>query len=111
MKTIYIALIIFLISGCSSLALNRDAIKNEPDAKITYYAGTKFDTEIITIPFGCNKETDGCILVLIWPILGPFALIDLPLSIIADTILLPSQYFKNKSLTNHSRGDAVPARP
>jgi len=54
-----------------------------------YYSGTKLDGSLILAPFLC-KETN-CEVILVWPIFGTVALIDLPLSLLADTGMLVKQ--------------------
>ena len=89
-------LIIFL-NGCSTVLMHSSTPDSHPESTAQeYYAGTKFDATIISIPFSCDKKTDGCVLIMLWPFFAPLALIDLPFSVIADTAYLPYQYAKSR---------------
>lgn len=86
-----------MLNGCSTIMLHKEAPKPSSGNPLPkYYVGTKFDAELIMIPFNCDKKTDACVLGLLWPVLGPLALIDLPFSMVADTVYLPFQYAKSR---------------
>ena len=69
-------------AGCGTITVRSD----HDDVVSPIYLGTRFDGGFIALcvkaPF--TKEEDDIALLLL-----PFALIDLPLSLVADTLLLP----------------------
>ena len=75
-----------------------------------YYAGTKIDASVIATPIYCSKANEACEFTKGFPFIWPLALIDLPLSVLADTIYFPFQY-DPPSLTNRSRRDPVSGEP
>lgn len=71
--------LIFLVSGCAtSLGLISKTDKAMP------YFGTKFDSHLVANPHELSAKSP----VLLW-IGYPLALIDLPFSMVADTLVLP----------------------
>ena len=71
--------VLLLISGCAtSIGLFSKGDKAKP------YFGTQFDSHILANPQELSAKSP----VLLW-IGYPAALIDLPLSIVADTLVLP----------------------
>jgi uncharacterized protein YceK len=82
--------LILLMSGCATLIVKSTTAS--PREK--YYMGTKVDASILAQPFHCSKETDVCEAVKTWPYLWPLALVDLPLSMVLDTMCFPFEYQK-----------------
>lgn len=72
------ALLLCLTSGCSTLS---ETFADRPHAPSLVYIGTQVDVAVI----GAAGDDSAGILRLFWP----FALMDLPLSLAADTLLLP----------------------
>jgi uncharacterized protein YceK len=70
-------------SGCGTILMRTD----HDDVMSPLYLGTRFDGGFVafspTTPFNDDKEDDRVIGMF------PLALIDLPLSLVADTLLLP----------------------
>ncbi len=89
------------LSGCASLLGRFGGIGSKPpEDKKELYIGTKLDAMgIISIPvctFG--RGGDGCSdrsAILLWPLM----VVDLPLSCMADTVLLPYVLVHNHSLS------------
>ena len=65
---------------------------NVSSSSNVYYVGTKIDASIIATPLYCSKANEACEFTKGFPLRWPLALIDLPLSLIADTIYFPFQY-------------------
>lgn len=63
------------LSGCASLI---STLSGHP----TVYGGVRFDAAVVAAPFNETSEEH---LLFLWPV----ALIDLPLSAVCDTLLLP----------------------
>ena len=96
MYRIYLAALVMMLNGCSTIMLHKETSgSSSENFSSEYYVGTKFDAMLISIPFNCDKKTDACVLGLLWPVFGPLALIDLPFSMVADTVYLPFQYAKS----------------
>lgn len=77
-------------SGCATYsAHNPDQERYDVVQYPGYYAGVKIDTQLILFPFIC--EDASCQAALLWPIFGSLALLDLPLSLVADTSMLYKQ--------------------
>lgn len=67
-----------LTSGCSTLS---ETFADRPHTSSLVYSGTQVDVAVVG---ALGDETAG-----IFRLFAPFALLDLPLSLAADTLLLP----------------------
>lgn len=95
---ILILLILFIfITGCSTVLTHRDR-QNGLYAKCKVFedfgieqqivfSGSRRDLSLLLIPFKCSGEA--CMGALYYPFILPLAVIDLPLSFLADSLLLP----------------------
>jgi len=72
------AAVLCLISGCSTFS---ETFADRPHASSLVYIGTQVDVAVIG---AAGDESAG-----IFRLFAPFALLDLPLSLAADTLLLP----------------------
>ncbi|MDK9717875.1 MAG: YceK/YidQ family lipoprotein [Trichlorobacter sp.] len=72
------AVVLCLISGCSTFS---ETFADRPHASSLVYIGTQVDLAVVGT---LGDETAG-----IFRLFAPFALLDLPLSLAADTLLLP----------------------
>ena len=71
------------VSGCASLATT---FENDPEVDSKIYIGTRFDSYALASMFTSETDSGGKgMMVLAFPVF----LIDLPLSVIMDTVLLP----------------------
>ncbi len=68
------------------------------------YAGTRIDFGILTHPFGALGSCETIPVWLIWP----FVLCDLPLALVADTLLLPCTIPHDVSL---AEPEPAPGKP
>lgn len=79
-------------SGCSSIGAH---INYKTYTRYDYYAGTQSDIELLS---ELGKPCGGCFVDILTPTLffmtGAYAVIDLPFSIILDTVLLPVDYIR-----------------
>jgi uncharacterized protein YceK len=90
MRYFLCAALLFIQSGCATYsAHNPDLERYDVVQYPGYYAGVKIDTQLILFPFIC--ENANCQAALLWPIFGSLALLDLPLSLVADTSMLYKQ--------------------
>ncbi len=73
------------LGGCASI---RKTFVENDDNKDLVYSGTRYDWKAVTLRPD-NVDGPGALAVLI---LWPFYVIDLPLSLISDTLILPYTY-------------------
>lgn len=86
-----------LLSACSTMS---ETFADRPHCGPSLvYCGTRFDIFIVAAAFSRNTN--------IYTALGPFAAIDLPFSLVADTVLLP--YTISKDLSNAPGSKGKPA--
>jgi len=82
-------LLVAPLMGCASLLGNLSYSEFERDIESRVYIGTKIDGTFLASPFLLEPGGEGhqsyALSLLIWP----FALVDLPLSFVLDTVLLP----------------------
>jgi uncharacterized protein YceK len=81
-----LACLLFGVSGCGtfdSLVVERFSDDPRPPS---VYSGVKFDVETAAWSFDSDQST---IRPLLGPVGGCFAIVDVPLSAIADTVVLP----------------------
>ncbi len=100
-----ITLLILLFAGCGTIIsqnvssrvfletnkygkYDRDQDCSYPTPQI--FSGVVSDIQLLTFPFSCLCSGEGGLGFLIfWPIFLPLSIIDLPLSAVADTLILP----------------------
>jgi len=113
MKKIIILLLLIVfafLTGCSTVLTQKDR-QNGMHAKCNVYddfgieqqivfSGTKRDVSLLLVPFNCSGEE--CMAALYYPFILPLALIDLPLSFIADSLLLPYTLYVQYKCTKKS---------
>lgn len=105
MKQTFLKVLICFIflSGCSTLqTLNERSIKHWPGIELynecnnyelhgitqqIVYSGLRRDVAFIVLPFNCSGEA--CWGAMLYPLILPYYLVDLPFSAIADTIAFP----------------------
>lgn len=85
MRLFCLATALGLLTGCSSLAATFGEKPYCPDGPV--YCGTRVDASLLA---AATDESAG-VLRALWPI----ALIDLPFSAIADTLLLPYTLYQD----------------
>lgn len=86
-----------LLSACSTMS---ETFADRPHCGPSLvYCGTRFDIAVIAAGFIDNSA--------LVKALGPFAAIDLPFSLVADTVLLP--YTISKDLSNAAGSKGKPA--
>lgn len=78
------AVLLCLASGCSTFS---ETFADRPHAASLTYIGTRVDVAVI----GAAGDESAGLLRLFWP----FALLDLPLSLSADTLLLPYTLYQD----------------
>lgn len=91
MRLFCLAASIGLLSGCSTFAETFSENPHCPGSLV--YCGTRVDAYLISVA----TDEDAGILRAFWPI----ALIDLPFSVVADTLILPYTLYR----------DAAPEEP
>lgn len=89
------AAVLCLISGCSTFS---ETFADRPHTSSLVYCGTQVDVAVVG---ALGDETAG-----IFRLFAPFALLDLPLSLAADTLLLP--YTITKEM--HGPKQTLPAK-
>jgi len=74
---------IFALSGCMSLATTFD---NDPEVDSKVFIGTRTNLDMAASPFSSKMDSEGKGMMI-----GalPFILVDIPLSFVMDTLLLP----------------------
>jgi uncharacterized protein YceK len=84
----------FLVTGCASTLLT---FRENKDEKNNIYIGTRYNVKTLTF----QKETDGMGFVaniIVWP----FAVVDLVLCAVADTLYLPYTVAKADNVKNEN---------
>jgi uncharacterized protein YceK len=85
MKLFFGMLTVALLTGCSTLA---ETFDDRPRCGVHPYCGVSTDIEVIK---AATEENAGIFRALV-----PLAVIDLPFSLVADTLLLPYTAFANE---------------
>jgi uncharacterized protein YceK len=85
MKSFLGAITVMLLTGCSTLA---ETFDDHPRCGAHPYCGSSTDIEVFK---GATEENAGVLRVLL-----PVALIDLPFSLVADTLFLPYTAFNTE---------------
>ncbi len=97
MKRILLLFIVSLgIQGCSSLEMHKKIESSQPREYGHPYAG--FQNSLTTFP--CNLAMSGSVLLMNIP----FIILDIPLSLLADTFYLP---WDANSETNYTRDEVT----
>lgn len=114
-KIIAISILCILCTSCSTLeTLGKRSNRLPPYTEMTneckifekndisqkpVYSGTRNAIANIWLPWGCHGED--CWLIFLYPFILPYSLIDMPLSLVADTIVLPyTSYLQFKACPN-----------
>lgn len=59
------------------------------------YSGVSFDTRLLLTPFICESRGEGDMIYgYIYPVVAPVLIIDLPLSLATDTVILPYTIYR-----------------
>lgn len=65
------------------------------------YSGVTFDTRLLLIPFICEGRGEGDMIYrLFYPVVAPVLVIDLPLSLATDTVILPYTVYRQLKYGN-----------
>ncbi len=111
-KIIILSLLIIFtfLTGCSTVLTQRDRQNGlYAKCKVTedfgieqqiVFSGSRRDLSLLLVPFNCSGEA--CMGALYYPFILPLALIDLPLSFIADSLLLPYTLYVQYKCTKKS---------
>ena len=81
-----VAALVCLTTGCSTFS---ETFADRPHAASLVYIGTQVDVAVV----GAAGDESAGLLRLFWP----FALMDLPLSLTADTLLLPYTLYQDST--------------
>jgi uncharacterized protein YceK len=96
-----------LMVGCASLSVTFNPDPKFGQDKNPIYAGTRFDAEALAAPFdGASSDPGSWPDPIIW-VFYPFFIVDLPLSMVMDTLLLPYTIPSYHSRTKKSQKPSI----
>ena len=106
---VLIAIVCVFITGCGTVLSQhiyhkhgkREYENREQYERVTcgigqpsVYSGVAFDLRALLAPFICDGGEGGLTYLAYYPILAPILVVDLPLSLTADTIIFPYTIYK-----------------
>ena len=111
------------LSGCGTISSQHDSIrsveaKENPDIYFrddpcciptpNIYSGVVTDYQTLTFPFTCPCTGEsGLAAIVFWPVIGTLSLIDMPMSFVADTAILPYTIYRQVEYGNITERCAV----
>ena len=88
-KSVLVCLLVAPLCGCASLLGNISYSELERDVGSRVYIGTKIDATFLASPFRLSPKGEAHQSWRLSLLIFPFALVDFPLSLSLDSILLP----------------------